>query len=422
MLATSMAESRGSAAAARGVAEAVCGPAEAVPELAPSQKRPRLITPAFIAVSLSSLVYFIAEGVTLPVIPRYVSGPLGGGSVAVGVTMGAFSVSALFLRPWAGRFGDRRGRRILMLLGGTFVAVSFLGYAAAPNVAAMVALRLLTGVGEAMYFVGSDTAIIDLAPEERRGEAISFFSLSLYAGIGLGPVLGEWALQTFGFTAAWITGAAAAMVAVVVATQVPETRPDMEPPAGRGRLVHPAGVLPGLVLVSAVLGMAGFFAFLPLYGPSVGLPRVDLIFVLLSGIVIAVRLFGARLPDVLGPRRAATGSLTLVAAGLSVLGLWRSTAGVVAGTAVFALGISLAFPALLSMAVKDVPASERGAVVGTFSASVDLAFGFGPMALGVVAALAGHAGTFLASAVVAGAGLLLLAWTRPGRARAATTG
>lgn len=398
----------------------VCGPADTDVEIAP-RKRPRLVTPAFLAVSLSSLAYFTAEGVTLPVIPRYVAGPLGGGSLAVGVSIGAFSLSALFLRPWAGHFADRRGRRILMLIGGTVVAASFLGYSVAPNVAVMVALRLLTGVGEALFFVGADTAIIDLAPDERRGEAISLFSLSLYAGIGLGPVLGEWALRTFGFDGAWVAGAIAALIAVALAVRVPETRPDVEPSTERRPVIHPAGVLPGLVLLSAVLGMGGFFTFLPLYGPSVGLDRVDLVFVLFSGVVIAIRAFGARLPDILGPARAATGALTLAAAGLTIVGLWRSPAGIVAGTAVFAMGAALAFPALLTMAVQGAPASERGAVVGTFSASVDLAFGFGPMALGLAALAVGQAGTFLVSASVAAGGLLLLWWSTGSRnARAAT--
>ena len=82
-----------------------------------ARDRDRLVTPAFVLISLATLAYFVAVGVVLPVLPLYVRGPLGGGDVSVGVTVGAFSVTALLVRPWAGRLADRRGRRLPMLIG-----------------------------------------------------------------------------------------------------------------------------------------------------------------------------------------------------------------------------------------------------------------------------------------------------------------
>src|SRR5918996_1383032 len=167
---------------------------------APTGTRRRLITPAFITVGIASLAYFTADGLLLPAVPLYVEGPLGGGDVAVGFSVGAFSVTALLLRPWAGRLGDRRGRRLLMMFGGAAVAVSVAGYVAATSVPLMVSFRLVTGLGEAFFFTGAASAINDLAPEARRGEAVSFFSLALYIGIGVGPLIGEALIDAGGFT------------------------------------------------------------------------------------------------------------------------------------------------------------------------------------------------------------------------------
>jgi predicted MFS family arabinose efflux permease len=64
--------------------------------------------------------------------------------------------------------------------------------------------------------------------------------------------------------------------------------------------------------------------------------------------------------------------------------------------------------------VEGVAPQERGSVIGTTSAFLDLAFGLGPAVLGVVAASIGRPGTFLAGAGVAAAGLLLVVWTRLG--------
>jgi MFS family permease len=189
--------------------------------------RPRLVTPQFALLGVAALAYFVADGVLVPTVPLYVTGRLAGDDVAVGVAVGAFSLSALLLRPWAGRLVDRRGRAIAMVAGGLVFALSVAGYGLADSVGLLVALRLLTGVGEAFFFVGVLTAMGDLAPAERRGEAISLFSLSLYVGLAVGPPLGETVIGAVGFGMAWMVSAAAAGLAVLLALQVGDTRPDL---------------------------------------------------------------------------------------------------------------------------------------------------------------------------------------------------
>lgn len=384
----------------------------------PASTRPALLTPAFVAVTLASLAYFTGDGVLVPAVPRYVQGPLGAGDVAVGLVVGAFSLSAFFLRPWVGGLGDRWGRRPLMVLGAGVFTASVLGYGTASSPEALAGLRLLTGAGEACFFVGALTAVADLAPAERRGEAMSVASLSLYVGIGVGPLLGEAAIERSGFAAAWALAGAAGLAAVVIALLVPETRPDdpgQEPggPAAGHRLVHRAGLLPGLVLLAGILGMAGFLTFVPLYALDLGMGGSRIVLLVFAAVVVGIRGVGARIPDRLGAARATRIALAASAAGLAVAGAWRTPAGLVAGTVVFATGIALLTPAVLTLAVRGVASRERGAVIGTTSSFLDLAIGLGPAALGLVATTAGRPGTFLASAAVAAAGLLLV-WRRPG--------
>ena len=61
----------------------------------------------------------------------------------------------------------------------------------------------------------------------------------------------------------------------------------------------------------------------------------------------------------------------------------------------FAVGIAFLYPALLALAVARVDEMERGAVVGTTTAFVDLAFGLAPALLGAAVAVVGLGGTFL---------------------------
>jgi MFS family permease len=370
--------------------------------------RPQLLTPTFVVVAVATLAYFVADGMLLPAVPLYVEGPLGGGSVAVGIVVGAFSLSALLLRPWAGRLSDRRGRRLLMVAGAGVFAFSVLGYRLADSVSAMIVMRAVTGAGEALFFVGAASAISDLAPDERRGEALSFFSLALYAGIGVGPILGEATIDGSDFSLVWMAAAAIGIVAVLLSYPVPDTRPEGIAAPGRGRLVHRAAILPGTVLLTVLIGMSGFFAFVPLYVEDVGLEGSRLVFVTFSVVVILIRSLGAKIPDRLGAAPSSRAALVCSAVGLVMMGAWGHAAALFAGTIVFGVGVALATPALMSLAIGGAPASERGWVIGTFTAFIDLGFGLGPVLLGVVAAGVGYRGTFLTGAAVAAAGLMLL--------------
>jgi MFS family permease len=82
--------------------------------------------------------------------------------------------------------------------------------------------------------------------------------------------------------------------------------------------------------------------------------------------------------------------------------------GLFVGTALFSAGQSLVFPALMSLALANAPAEERGAVVGTFTAFFDLAFGVGAISLGWVASQFGYSGVFVGAAIAAALGLGVL--------------
>jgi MFS family permease len=352
------------------------------------------VTPRFALVVGSGLAYFLALGTVLPVVPQYVEDELGGGSVSVGVAVGSLFVGAVLLRPYIGRLGDRVGRRVLMIFGATVVAVSIALYGAVESLEFLVAARLLTGVGEAAFFVGAATMITDLAPVHRRGEAISYWSVAVYGGLAFGPVLGEAVLDREGFATTWIVAAVLAVVAAGLAVGTREVaRPEAARPT-RGKIVNRAAIAPGSVLFAGLIALAAFTAFIPLYVDEIGLHNADVVFLTYGGIVLVVRIFGARLPDSLGARTAGALALAASAVGMAIMAAWGTTVGLLVGTAFFAVGASLLYPALLLLALSGAPESERGSVVGTFSSFFDLSQGLGSLIVGVMAAATSYQGAF----------------------------
>jgi MFS family permease len=368
-----------------------------------------LASPAFVLLVTATFAVFSAVGAIIPVLPRYVTGPLDSGGAGVGLVVGAFFVAALCSRPLAGRLGDERGRRLVIVGGAAVMAVSVAAFPLAPNVVALAVLRLVQGAGEAAFYVGVASAVTDLVPAARRGEAISYFSAALYGGLALGPVMGEAVLHHGGYGWVWTTAAALAAVAAgagVVLREAPRSRPVAA--ETRARLLHPAALVPGSAFGLATFGYAAFAAFMPLYARSLGLSGSGAVFGCYAGLTLAGRLLGARLPDRLGAARTARAGMVLMAAGMAVMGTWQSPAGLWAGTVVFAAGNAFLFPALLSLTLAAAPERERGAVVGTVIAFFDIGQGAGALLLGPLAGAAGYPALFLTGAAAAVAGLAVL--------------
>ncbi len=374
----------------------------------------RVLTRPFALVWAATFGSLLTIGMLLPVLPVYASGPLGVGNVGVGIAVAAASPTALLLQPIAGRLGDRRGRRRLVVVGCLVLAISVALYVPTSSLTAIVILRLVGGVGEALLFVGSATIVNDLAPPSRRGEAVSLYSLAVWGGLAAGPVLGELVLRDDSYDAVWLTAAGVSLLAALAALGLPETRPTgVESVTGRQPLVHPAALLPGLVLVLSMIGFAGMAAFVPLYARELGLSGAGLVLALNASIVIGIRSIGRRIPDRLGSTRTATAAMALAACGFGVIALADSASGLYAGTAVLACGQALIFPALMMIVVSRAPAAQRSSAVGSFTAAADLGYAIGAISLGAVAAATGYRSVFAVAAVVLACGVLPLLRLRP---------
>ena len=374
-----------------------------------------LLSPQFAVVMVASFAYFVAMGALLPTVPRFVEDELGGGGVQVGIGVGAYAVSAALLRPWVGRIGDTRGRRVLAVVGSIVVAVSIVGYALATELWMLVVARLVTGAGEAAVFVGVATAAQDLAPDHRRGEAASYFSVALYGGLAVGPPVGE-SLVAHGFNTVWFVLGGCAAFAAVAAMWIPRGKTVDPATVGDRPFLQPDALWPGLILFLGLIPFTAFAAFVPLYAEDIGLSSVGGVFGLYAGLVLVIRIVGARLPDKLGWQRGSTLALVGVTVGISLIALWGSVASIWLAALALGCGMSLMYPSLFTAVMAAAPEEERSHAVGTFSVFFDLSQGFGATMVGVVVSLTSgneRAG-FAAAGVMAFSGLVAQ-WLLRGR-------
>jgi EmrB/QacA subfamily drug resistance transporter len=180
-------------------------------------------------------------------------------------TVNGYTLSLASFILLGGSLGDRYGRRRVFVVGVVWFAAASLLCGIAPNVEALIAARVLQGIGGALLTPGS-LALLEASfhPDDRAKAIGAWSGLGGVAG-ALGPFLGGWLVQVATWRLVFLINLPlAALVAVVAVRHVPESS---NPQAARR--LDAAGAL------TAAVGLAGLtygFTAWPAHGvtaPSV---------------------------------------------------------------------------------------------------------------------------------------------------------
>jgi EmrB/QacA subfamily drug resistance transporter len=146
-----------------------------------------------------------------------------------------------------GSLGDRYGRRRVFVIGIAWFTAASLLCALAPSADALIAARILQGVGGALLTPGSLAMIESSFRPGDRARAIGAWSGLGGVAIALGPLLGGYLVEAVSWRAIFLINVPIGLFVAVMATRhVPETRD----PEAHGRL-------DGLGAVLAAVGLAG---------------------------------------------------------------------------------------------------------------------------------------------------------------------
>lgn len=383
---------------------------------APAIARPGAAFAGIFAVTFCGL---LAVGAVLPVLPRYVDGPLGAGNLAVGIVIGAYAITGLLLRPFAGRFADRRGRKPAVLIGSLLMAAGGFLYLLPLGVGGLIAARLVLGAGEGAVFVAGSAWIVDLAPAERRGRVIGLYGLAVWAGLSIGPLFGELIQHGAGYTPVWIFAGVMPLVGALIALRIPDPfRPHKWLEHEHHSLIAREAVLPGAALALGSAGYAALAGFVVLHLDARGVGHGALVFGAFATMVVLTRLVGGDLPDRVGPARVAVAAALVEAVGLTIIAFAQSLPVAIAGALAMGAAFSLLYPSLSLIVVNQVSEARRGAALGTFTAFFDAGVGLGAPLAGAAVALSSYEGSFLLGAAIALCSAALIAVAIAPRSRA----
>jgi EmrB/QacA subfamily drug resistance transporter len=114
------------------------------------------------------------------------------------VPMAYMLAAAVSLVPF-GRLGDIRGRKKVLILGLVVYTLASLLAALSFSGASLIIFRALQGIGGAMIMGTSLAILTSVCPACDRGKVLGINTAAVYLGLSLGPVLGGFLTQHFGW-------------------------------------------------------------------------------------------------------------------------------------------------------------------------------------------------------------------------------
>jgi len=106
--------------------------------------------------------------------------------------------AAVFLVPF-GRIADIYGRRKIFIYGIVIFTISSFLCALSPSVMVLIIFRIVQGMGSAMIFGTAVAIVTSVFPVGERGRALGINVAAVYLGLTLGPFLGGFLTQHFGW-------------------------------------------------------------------------------------------------------------------------------------------------------------------------------------------------------------------------------
>ncbi len=364
-------------------------------EILESQLRRNLL-----ALFTAGLLFWSSLGALLPTLPLYME-DVGATKQQIGLVLGSFAIGMLLFRSLFGRLADRRGRKIVLLIGMLVNAIAPLGYIVVQSIPGLMAVRAFHGISIAAFTTGYLALVADLAPENNRGEIIGYMSLVTPIGVAIGPALGGYLQAASGYIPLFLLAAGLAGIGLLCLVPIinPPIHKHHQAESHDGKfwqlLFSPRVRVLATIMLLIGLAFGTLHTFVPLF---IKAARVDLnpgLFYTVGALAsFIVRFFSGKASDRYG--RGLFITLSLVIYAFSMIILWKASSAnvfLIAGTLEGA-GSGILMPMISTVVADRALPQERGRVFSICIMGLDIGIAIAGPVLGSVAEQVGYRNMF----------------------------
>lgn len=337
---------------------------------------------------------------------------IGANASAIGVIAGAYATLPLVFSLAVGRWADRFGPRLFILLGSGFCLSAAVGTGLAGSVGSLAAMHAIVGLGHISLLIGLQTLVSEADPQHDRDRRIAVLTIGVAIGQVVGPlVMGILYGDTGdGFLTVVMVWAGAGVASVMLGGSLYQWKPPSARTSGgnsRGLAALTSDVgsilrtrsVPQAMMVSllALTTTDLVVVYLPAYGQAAGMSAgtVGQLLAVLAGGSLVGRAMLAPLISRFGRRRSLLFCLAFPAVGLTMFVLTESVLVGFAALATAGFGLGLGPPMSLAVMVAQVRHGQRGTAIGARLTANRVGQLLSPVGLGILADASGLRVAFL---------------------------
>ena len=330
---------------------------------------------------------------------------LGASAAEIGIITGIFSLLPFFLAIRIGKYVDRHGYKSIIIASSLVSFVGLLLPFFISSIAGIYISQGVTGVAYTIYVVAGQTMAGMDADEGSRDASVMRFSIGMALGRFLGPVLGGFLSEEWGFPNAFLFLGAGCMIAMLFAFLVVENKAEKEEEQDKV-LSNTEGTLGLLkdsafrkILLIGVLILFGkdmYAAFFPLLGLEFGLSN-SMIGIIISINAVAGILIRWSMPYLLERFSKANIIIaSILLSGICTFAIPFFSGWVVLAILSFLLGIGLGVgqPLSISATIQYLPKERVGEGLGLRLSANRLTQLAAPIIVGGVAEFVSMKGVF----------------------------
>lgn len=258
-----------------------------------------------------------------------------------------------------------------------FILISFL-YFIKVGITFLLITRLLHGIALGMASTATGTIVAEVIPQVRRGEGISYYSMSITLATAIGPFIGLFMSQHTSFTVIFSFCLALGIISFIIALflNVPVVeKPPKDAKNAKFKLsdfVEPNALPIALIILIVSLGYSSVLSFINFYAIEIDLVEMaSLFFVIYAVAILVSRPFTGRLMDIKGANSVMYPAFILFAAGLFLLSTAETGLSLLLAGVLIGLGFGNMQSTTQAIAVKVTPPYRVGLATSTYYIALD---------------------------------------------------
>ena len=375
-----------------------------------------------LAILLMNLfIAFLGIGLVIPVLPTIMNELNISGSV-VGYMVAAFAITQLIFSPFAGKWVDKFGRKIMIVIGLFIFGFSEFLFGMGKTVEILFISRMLGGISAAFIMPAVTAFIADITTTTNRSKALGYMSAAISTGFIIGPGLGGF-LAEIGtrvpFYSAGVLGVVAAILSIFLLKEPVRAAAEIPLPGqmtGFRRIFIPMYFIAFILIFILSFGLAAFESLFSLFvDHKFGFTPKDIAIAITGGAIIGavvqVALFD-RLTKLMGEINLIRLSLAISTVLVLLMTFVSSYITILLTTFVLFVGFDLIRPAITSYLSK-IAGNEQGFVGGMNSTFTSIGNIVGPIIGGILFDIDLNYPYYFAAIVLLLGTVLALFWKKP---------